>query len=78
MTTDTVVVASTSAPVLQLRLAQVPVDPCANAGTQAALNECAFQSFLVTSDAMSQQLRGVAAVLTSAQRPPWRREKKLG
>ena len=76
MTTDTVVAASTPAPVLQLRLAKVPVDQCANASTQAALNDCAFEAFLATSAALSQQLRGIEEVLTSAQRPSWRRVQK--
>ena len=70
MTTDTVVAASTPAPVLQLRQASVPVGQCADASTRVALNDCAFQAVLVTSDAMSQQLRGIEAALTSAQRPP--------
>ena len=76
MTTDTVVAALTPEPVLQLRMAQVPVDECANASTQAALNECAFQAFLVTSAAMSQQLRGIEAALPSARRTSWRQVQK--
>ena len=76
MTTDTAFAAFTTAPVLQLRPVQASVDQCANANTQAAPNDCAFQAFLVTSDAMSQQLRGIEAALTSAQRPSWRRVQK--
>ena len=76
MTTDTVMSASTQAPVLQLRTVQAPVDRCAAAGTQAALNECAFQAFLTTSAAMSRQLRGIEAGLTAAQRSRWRRVQK--
>lgn len=76
MTTDTVMPAATPTPVLQLRTVQVPADQCASAGTQAELNDCAFQSFLVTSEAMSGQLRGIEATLTAAQRPLWRRVQK--
>ena len=77
MTTDTVVSASTPAPVLQLRTVQRPAaNQCADASTQAAINECAYESFLATSAAMSQQLRGIEASLTSAQRVRWRRAQK--
>ena len=76
MTTDTVVVASTPAPVLQLRMVAATVDRCANGATQAALNECAFESFLESSAAMSGQLRQIEAALSPTQRPLWRRVQK--
>ena len=76
MTTDTVVTASTPAPVLQLRMAQVPADPCAGASTQAALNACAFESFLAASATMSEQLRAIEAALTAARRASWRQVQK--
>ena len=76
MTTDTVVPASTSAPVLQLRPVQVDSGQCAGAVTQAAMNDCAYQGFLEASATMSQQLRHVEAALTSAQRSHWRRVQK--
>jgi uncharacterized lipoprotein YbaY len=76
MTTDTVVPAATTAPVLQLRAVALPTDRCAVAGTQAAINDCVFQAFLETSAVMNRQLRGIEAALTSAQRPLWRRAQK--
>ncbi|MES2830385.1 MAG: lysozyme inhibitor LprI family protein [Pseudomonadota bacterium] len=54
----------------------LPADRCADAGTQAALNECAFQSFLETSAAMSQQLRSIETALTPARRQTWRQVQK--
>lgn len=76
MTTDTVVTASTPTPVLQLRTVQAPAERCADAGTQAAMNDCAYQTFLEASAAMSRQLRAIEAGLTTAQRPLWRRAQK--
>ena len=76
MTTDTVVPASTPAPVLQLRMVQVDADRCAGADTQVALNDCAYDGFLEASAGMSQQLRRIETALTSAQRPHWRRVQK--
>ena len=76
MSTDTVVPASTLAPVLQLRTVPVNAGKCAGAGTQAALNDCAYEGFLEASAGMSRQLRLIEAALTLAQRPQWRREQK--
>ena len=76
MTTDTVVPASTLAPVLQLRSVQADAGRCASADTQVALNDCAYEGFLEASAAMSRQLRLIEPALTSAQRPPWRRVQK--
>lgn len=73
MTTDTVVDVLTPQPVLQLRMVQASAEQCVNAGTQAVLNECAFESFLAASAAMSQQLRGIEAVLPSTRRSSWRK-----
>lgn len=53
-----------------------PPDPCANAGTQAALGECAYEGFLQASAAMSSQLRQVESALTPGQRTTWRRVQK--
>ena len=76
MSTDTVVPASTPAPVLQLRMVQTNAGPCAGADTQAAMNDCAYEGFLQSSAAMSRQLRLIEPALTSAQRPQWRRVQK--
>lgn len=76
MATDTVVDILAPAPVLQLRTVQVSAEQCVNAGTQAALNECAFESFLDASAAMSQQLRGIEEVLPSTRRSSWRKVQK--
>ena len=76
MTTDTVVPASTPAPVLQLRMVQVNAGRCAGADTQVALNDCAYEEFLEATAAMSRQLRLIEPALTSAQRPHWRRVQK--
>ena len=59
MTTDTVVTATTPAPVLQFRRVQATADRCADASEQAALNECAYQEFLEASAGMSRQLRKI-------------------
>ena len=76
MSTDTVMPASTPAPVLQLRMVQTNASPCAGANTQATMNDCAYEQFLDTSAAMSWQLRLIESALTSAQRPQWRRVQK--
>ena len=76
MSTDTVVPASTSAPVLQLRMVQINAGRCAGADTQGAMNDCAYEGFLESSAAMSRQLRLIEPALTSAQRPQWRRVQK--
>lgn len=76
MTTDTVTAASTPSPVLQLRMVQAAPATCADAGTQAALNECAFQGFLEASAVMSPRLRDIKAGLKPAQRAAWRRVQK--
>jgi uncharacterized lipoprotein YbaY len=77
MTTDTVIPAFTPTPVLQLRsvVAAAP-DPCASASTQAALNECAHESFLAASAAMSPQLRQIESALTPSRRTAWRNVQK--
>ena len=51
-------------------------DPCANAGTQAALGECSYEGFLKASAAMSGQLRQLEAGLKPGQRTTWRRVQK--
>ena len=76
MTTDTVVPASTPAPVLQLRMVTMNAGRCAGADTQAAMNDCAYEGFLEASAAMSRQLRLIESALTPAQRPQWRRVQK--
>ena len=76
MTTDTSMPAFTPTPVLQLRsVSQVP-DPCANASTQAALNECAYESFLAATAAMAPQLRQIESALTPSKRTAWRNVQK--
>ena len=72
MSTDTAVPASTPAPVLQLRMVQTDADRCAGANTQAAMNDCAYEGFLQSSEAMSQQLHLIEKALTSARRSQWR------
>ena len=76
MTTDTVVPASTSAPVLQLRSVPINAGRCAAAATQVALNGCTYEGFLEASAAMSYHLRRIETALTSAQRPHWRQVQK--
>ncbi len=76
MTTDTVVPASTVSPVLELRSVRRAPDPCADASTQLALNECAYQGFLDASAAMSRQLGMIESALQPAQRTAWRRAQK--
>ena len=78
MTTDTVTPAfgGPAAVVLQLRSMPAVRDRCADAGTQAALNACAYDGFLDASAAISHQLRQVESVLQPAQRTAWRRVQK--
>lgn len=76
MTTDTVMPAFTPAPVLQLRSVAATPDPCASASTQAALNACAYESFLAASAAMSPQLRQIESTLTPPKRTAWRNVQK--
>ena len=76
MTTDTVMPAFTPAPILQLRSVTATPDPCASASTQAALNECAYKSFLAASAAMSPQLRQIESALTPSRRTAWRNVQK--
>ena len=76
MTTDTSMPAFTPAPVLQLRSVAVAPDPCASASTQAALNACAYESFLAASAAMSPQLRQIESALTPPKRNAWRNVQK--
>ena len=76
MSTDTVVPASTPAPVLQLRLVKMNAGRCAGADTQASMNDCAYEEFLETSAGMSRQLRLIETALPSAQQSPWRRVQK--
>ena len=76
MTTDTVMPAFIPAPVLQLRsVAQAP-DPCASASTQAALNECAYESFLAATVATGPQLKQIESALTPSRRTAWRNVQK--
>lgn len=51
-------------------------NPCANAGTQAALSECSYEGFLKDSAAMSAQLRQLELGLKPGQRTTWRRVQK--
>ena len=51
-------------------------DPCASAGTQAALGECSYEGFLKATAAMSAQLRQLEAGLKPGQRTTWRRVQK--
>ena len=51
-------------------------DPCANAGTQAARDECSYEGFLKASAAMSAQLRQLEAALKPGRRTTWRRVQK--
>ena len=76
MSTDTVVPASTSAPVLQLRMVQMNAGRCAGVATQVGMNDCAYEEFLETSAGMSRQLGLIETALTSAQRSQWRRVQK--
>ncbi len=76
MTTDTVMPAFTPAPILQLRSVAATPDPCASASTQAALNACAYESFLAASAAMGPQLRQIESALTPSRRTAWRNVQK--
>ena len=76
MSTDTVVPASTPAPVLQLRLVKMNAGRCAGADTQVSMNDCAYEEFLEALAGMSRQLRLIETALTSAQRSQWRRVQK--
>ena len=76
MSTDTVVPASTPAPVLQLRMVKMNAGRCAGADTQVGMNDCAYEEFLEASAGMSRQLRLIETALTSAQRSQWRRVQK--
>ena len=76
MSTDTVVPASTAAPVLQLRMVKTNAPRCASADTQGGMNDCAYEGFLEASAGMSRQLRLIETALTSAPRSQWRRVQK--
>ena len=76
MSTDTVVPASTPAPVLQLRMVKMNAGRCAGADTQGGMNDCAYEEFLEASAGMSRQLRLIETALTSAQRSQWRQVQK--
>ena len=76
MTTDTVMPAFTPAPVLLLRRVAATPDACASASTQAALNECAHESFLAASAAMSPQLQQIESALTPSRQTAWRNVQK--
>ena len=52
------------------------VQPCARDGTQSALNQCAYETFLETSAALSQQLRQLDAGLAPTQRKRWQSVQK--
>ena len=76
MSTDTRLPAFTPAPVLQLRrVAQLP-DPCASASTQAALNECAYESTLAASAEMDSRLQQIESALTPPKLTAWRNVQK--
>lgn len=49
---------------------------CADALTQAALNDCAYAEFLDASAELAAQLRRVESRLSPAQRSPWRKVQK--
>ena len=49
---------------------------CADARTQAALNDCAYAEFLDASFELTTQLRRVESRLSPAQRSPWRKVQK--
>ena len=49
---------------------------CADALTQAALNDCAYAEFLDASFELTTQLRRVESRLSPAQRSPWRKVQK--
>ena len=76
MTTDTVLPAFSPAPVLQLRRVAAIPDPCASASTQAALNACAYESFLAASAEMGPQLQQIESALTPSRRTAWRNVQK--
>ena len=76
MSTDTVVPASSPAPVLQLRMVKINASRCAGADTQGGMNDCAYEEFLEASAGMSRQLRLVETALTSAQQSQWRLVQK--
>ena len=75
MTTDTVLPASTPTPVLQLRRVQSPPQRCADAITQVALNECAYEEFLEASAALSPRLKLIESAQKPARRSAWRRQQ---
>ena len=76
MSTDTVMPAFTPAPVLQLRRVAAIPDPCASASTQAALNACAYESFLAASAEMGRQLQQIESALTPPKLTAWRNVQK--
>lgn len=76
MTTDVVTPAFAASPVLLMRSVSTVADRCANASTQAALGECAYEGFLEASAAASGQLRQLEAALKPGQRTTWRRVQK--
>ena len=78
MSTDTVVPASTPAPVLQLRMVKTNAPRCAGADTQAGMNDCAYEGFVQASAAMSRQLRLIETTLASAQRTQWQQVQNHG
>ena len=53
-----------------------PLPGCAQAVTQAALNDCAYEDFLEASAELATQLRRVEDKLSPAQRSPWRKVQK--
>ena len=76
MSTDTRLPAFTPAPVLQLRRVAAVPDPCASASTQAALNACAYESFLAASAEIGPQLKQIESALTPSRRTAWRNVQK--
>ena len=76
MSTDTVLPAFAPEPVLQLRRVAAIPDPCASASTQAALNACAYESFLAASAEMGPQLQQIESALTPPKRTAWRNVQK--
>ena len=76
MTTDTVLPASTPTPVLQLRRVPSPPQRCADAVTQAALNECAYEEFLEASAALGPRLQLIESAQKPARLSAWRRQQK--
>ena len=76
MTTDTVLLASTPTPVLQLRRVPSPPQRCADAVTQAALNACAYEEFLEASAALGPRLQLIESAQKPARLSAWRRQQK--